>query len=105
MNGLNVPSKVKAGNGAEVSAEREKVRFVSGDAEGAAWQYPGTNGGCVIMAGGFAVTKEPGTDPFAKRLDDAGFAVLAFDYRRIGESGGQPRQALSVRVATDSGLS
>jgi fermentation-respiration switch protein FrsA (DUF1100 family) len=82
--------------GMRVSMEREKVRFVSGDTECAAWHYPGTNGGCVIMAGGFAVTKEPATDLFARRFHDAGFAVLAFDYRRIGESGGQPRQVLPV---------
>ncbi len=75
---------------------RDKVRFVSGDTECAAWLYPGANGGCVIMAGGFAVTKEPGTDRFAQRFNDAGFAVLAFDYRRIGESGGRPRQVLPI---------
>src|SRR5882757_958824 len=60
-----------------MSVQREKVRFVSGDGECVAWHYPGTNGACVIMAGGFA--------------------VLAFDYRRLGESGGQPRQV--VRIA------
>ena len=79
-----------------VPGEREKVRFVSGNAECAAWHYPGTNGGCVIMAGGFAVTKEPGTDLFAKRFGDAGFAVLAFDYRHLGESGGEPRQVQRI---------
>jgi uncharacterized protein len=47
--------------------EREKVWFDSGGTRGAAWHYPGRNGACVIMAGGFAVTKEPGTDLFAKR--------------------------------------
>ncbi len=77
--------------------QREKVHFVSGDTECAAWHYPGTNGACVIMTGGFAVTKEPGTDLFAKRFHDAGFAVLAFDYRRLGESGGQPRQVVRIR--------
>jgi fermentation-respiration switch protein FrsA (DUF1100 family) len=77
--------------------KRQKVRFASGDTECAAWHYPGTNGGCVIMAGGFAVTKEPGTDRFARRFHDAGFAVLAFDYRRIGESGGRPRQVLPIK--------
>jgi pimeloyl-ACP methyl ester carboxylesterase len=76
--------------------EREKVRFVSGDAECVAWYYPGTNGGCVVMAGGFAVTKEPGTDLFAERFQRAGFGVLAFDYRRLGESGGEPRQVARV---------
>ncbi len=80
-----------------VFAEREKVRFVSGGSEGAAWHYPGTSGACVIMAGGGAVTKEPGTDLFAKRFSDAGFAVLAFDYRRLGESDGQPRQVVRMR--------
>jgi uncharacterized protein len=79
------------------SVEREKVRFGSGDTECAAWHYPGTNGACVIMAGGFAVTKEPGTDRFAKRFHDAGFAVLAFDYRRLGDSGGKPRQVVRIR--------
>src|SRR5262249_17813259 len=81
----------------EVSVGGEKVRFVSGGAECAAWHYPGANGACVIMAGGGAVTKEPGTDPFARRFNDAGFAVLAFDYRRLGESGGRPRQVIRVR--------
>lgn len=73
--------------------EREKVRFASGGTECAAWHYPGTNGACVIMTGGLGVTKEPGTDRFARRFSQAGFSVLAFDYRRLGESDGQPRQA------------
>jgi uncharacterized protein len=81
----------------QVSIKREKVRFVSGDTDCAAWHYPGTNGGCVIMAGGGGVTKEPGTDLFAKRFNDAGFSVLAFDHRRLGESGGQPRQILRIK--------
>ncbi len=80
------------------AAAREKVRFVSGGTECAAWHYPGSSGACVVMAGGFAVTKEPGTDLFARRFCDAGFAVLAFDYRRLGESGGQPRQVVRIRA-------
>jgi pimeloyl-ACP methyl ester carboxylesterase len=84
-----------------MSVKREKVRFVSGDTECAAWHYPGTNGGCVIMAGGGAVTKEPGTDLFAKRFNAAGFAVLAFDYRHLGESGGEPRQIVRIGEGID----
>jgi fermentation-respiration switch protein FrsA (DUF1100 family) len=80
----------------QMPAVREKVRFASGGAECAAWHYPGASGGCVIMAGGFAVTKEPATDQFARRFSDAGLAVLAFDYRHLGESGGQPRQVAPV---------
>lgn len=77
-----------------VFRQREKVRFTSGDTSCAAWHYPGSNGGCVIMAGGTSVTKEPASDLFAARFHDAGFAVLAFDYRRFGESGGAPRQVV-----------
>lgn len=32
------------------------------------------------------------SDLFAARFNDAGFAVLAFDHRRFGQSGGAPRQ-------------
>ncbi len=80
-----------------MSVQRLKARFVSGNTECAAWHYPGVNSACVVMAGGFAVTKEPATDKFAKRFSDAGFTVLAFDYRRLGESGGQPRLVQPVR--------
>ncbi|MFA7752736.1 alpha/beta fold hydrolase [Streptomyces sp. NRRL B-2790] len=46
----------------------------------------------MIMAGGTSVTKEPASHLFAARFNDAGFAVLAFDHRRFGQSGGAPRQ-------------
>jgi pimeloyl-ACP methyl ester carboxylesterase len=80
-----------------VSEQRERVHFPSGDTTCTAWHYPGTNGACVIMAGGFAVTKGPGTDLFAGRFNAAGFTVLAFDYRHLGDSGGQPRQVQRIR--------
>ncbi|WP_194894321.1 alpha/beta hydrolase [Catenulispora pinisilvae] len=80
-----------------IAGSREKVRFASDGTELVAWHYPGTNGGCVIMAAGGAVTKEPGTDLFAKRFNEAGFSVLAFDYRRLGESGGRPRQIIRMK--------
>jgi fermentation-respiration switch protein FrsA (DUF1100 family) len=59
--------------------------------------YQGSNGACVVMAGGAGVTKEPATDRFAARFHAAGFSVLAFDHRHIGESGGTPRQVVRVR--------
>lgn len=77
-----------------VFQQREKLRFASGDTSCAAWHYPGSNGGCVIMAGGTSVTKEPASDQFAARFNDAGFTVVAFDHRRFGESGGAPRQVV-----------
>src|SRR5919202_3217551 len=77
--------------------EREQVWFESGGTRCAAWLYPGSNGGCVVMAGGMAVTRGPGTDRFARRFWDAGFTVLAFDYRRLGDSEGEPRQVVRLR--------
>ncbi|WP_406448127.1 alpha/beta hydrolase [Streptomyces sp. NBC_00876] len=85
----------------DTSVIREKVRFAVGGTYCAAWHYPGTNGGCVIMAGGGGVTKEPGTDPFAARFSAAGFTVLAFDYRCLGESGGGPRQTVRIKDQLD----
>lgn len=81
----------------QTSTEREKVLFPSGDTTCAAWHYPGTNGAAVIMAAGFGVTKEPGTDRFATQFHHAGFTVLAFDFRHLGESGGRPRQVVRLR--------
>ena len=75
----------------EQLTSRTDVRFRSGDDECAAWYYPSRNGACVVMAGGFGVPKEPGTDPFAVPFHEAGFGVLAFDYRGLGASGGTPR--------------
>lgn len=77
--------------------DRQKVHFTSAGAQCAAWYYPGTTGACVIMAGGGGVTKEPGTDLFAAHFNRAGFAVLAFDYRHLGESGAMPRQLVHLR--------
>jgi pimeloyl-ACP methyl ester carboxylesterase len=93
-----VPVTAPPGNtNGKIPAARRKLLFASGGTECAAWHYPGTNGACVIMTGGFAVDKEPGTDLFATRFHAAGYSVLAFDYRNFGESGGQPR--LVARIA------
>src|SRR5687768_10887789 len=77
--------------------QRDKVRFRSGSDTCVAWHYPGRTDAIVVMAGGFAVPKEPATDRFAAAFQAAGFSVLAFDYRRIGESDGQPRQVVRIR--------
>jgi pimeloyl-ACP methyl ester carboxylesterase len=79
------------------AAQREGIAFRSGTDDCAAWHYRGSNGACVVMAGGAGVTKEPGTDRFAARFHAAGYSVLAFDHRHFGESGGTPRQVVRVR--------
>lgn len=81
---------------AKAAPTRRAVSFPVDGTRVAAWHYPGGDGSCVVMAGGFAVTKEPATDLFAARLNAAGFGVLAFDYRRLGASGGSPRQLVRV---------
>jgi uncharacterized protein len=88
------------GQGSEPIA-RTAVRFESNGVDCAAWHYPGTNGACVVMAAGLAVTKEAGTDRFAQAFAAAGFTVLAFDYRRLGQSGGHPRQIVRIREQLD----
>lgn len=79
-----------------VLADRRELRVPSGDTDLAAYHYAGTNGACVVMGSGLAVTKEPGTDRFARRFHEAGFSVLAFDFRRLGGSGGHPRQIVQL---------
>jgi uncharacterized protein len=76
---------------------RQRISFRSGTADCAAWHYQGSNGACVVMAGGAGVTKEPATDRFAARFHAAGYSVLAFDHRHVGESGGTPRQVVRIR--------
>ncbi len=49
---------------------------------------------CIVMAHGFGGTKDMGLAVYASRFQQAGFAVLAFDYRYFGESGGEPRQLI-----------
>lgn len=49
---------------------------------------------CVVMAHGFAATRDSGLQPFAEAFANAGYAVFAFDYRHFGASDGVPRQLL-----------
>src|SRR5437764_6001946 len=79
------------------AASRQAIRFPSGNEECAGWHYPGVNGACVVLAAGFGIPKEPATDRFAARFQEAGFGVLAFDYRRFGGSGGSPRGVVRLR--------
>lgn len=48
----------------------------------------------ILMAHGFGALKDWGLQPFAERFVKAGFAVVRFDYRGFGKSGGQPRRVV-----------
>ena len=56
---------------------------------------------CVIMGNGFAGTKDMGLEQYALRFVEDGFAVLAFDYRFLGRSEGQPRQLIWIPYQKD----
>ena len=82
-----------------VSIVRTDVRFRSGEAECAGvFVRPDTteDAPCIVFAHGFGAVKEGGPLRMAERFAAEGFAGLAFDYRYFGESGGEPRQLLSV---------
>src|SRR3989344_8985465 len=48
----------------------------------------------IVMAHGFGGLRDWGPGPLAQRLVKAGFAVVRFDYRGFGKSGGKPRRVL-----------
>jgi uncharacterized protein len=77
-------------------ATRAEVGFPSGGSRCAAWLYrPAAGAGpapCIVMAHGFSLTRHEGLDIHARALASAGIAVLAFDFRYLGDSGGVPRQ-------------
>lgn len=79
---------------------RLDVTFRSGDSHCAAWLYlpSGVESPPVVVLGhGLGATREMRLDAFAERFAASGIAALAFTYRHFGDSGGQPRQLLSIK--------
>jgi fermentation-respiration switch protein FrsA (DUF1100 family) len=79
--------------------DRHDVAFASGDTTCAAWLYlpEGVASPPVVVLGhGLGGTREMRLDAFAERFAQAGIAALAFTYRHFGDSGGEPRQLLSI---------
>ncbi len=79
---------------------RRDVSFEVNGTSLSAWLYLPVNLSvpipCIVMGHGFGGTKEMLLESYAVRYQEAGFAVLVFDYRHFGESGGEPRQLLWV---------
>jgi dienelactone hydrolase len=80
---------------------REELHFRSGDAVCAATLHRPANpsGGslpCVVLAPGVSQTRRDGFPRFAERFAGAGLAALIFDFRHLGDSGGEPRQLIDV---------
>ncbi|MGB8209990.1 MAG: alpha/beta fold hydrolase [Mycobacterium sp.] len=81
-------------------ATRHDVSFASGEDTCAAWLYMPAgviSPPVVILGHGLGATREMRLDAFAERFAQAGIAALAFTYRHFGDSGGQPRQLLSIK--------
>jgi len=79
---------------------RRDVRFNSGDTYCAAWLYLPTGvkkPPVVVLGHGFGATREMRLDAFSERFAAAGIATLTFTYRFFGDSGGTPRQLMSVK--------
>jgi uncharacterized protein len=79
---------------------RHDVSFASGEDTCAAWLYLPAGfiaPPVVILGHGLGATREMRLDAFAERFAQAGIAALAFTYRHFGDSGGQPRQLLSIK--------
>ena len=83
----------------------DEISFYSGDDRCAAWHFAAIGdafaGGrgvpCVVMAPGFASTRDTGgLVAYAEGFAAAGLHVVLFDYRGFAASGGLPRQLVSA---------
>lgn len=79
---------------------RRNIRFVSGDTYCSAWLYlpVGVQRPPVVILGhGLGAVREMRLDAYSERFAAAGIAACAFTYRHFGDSGGEPRQLMSVK--------
>lgn len=90
----------KDGQQAAQQFTRLDVRFDSGEAYCSAWLYLPTGverPPVVVLGHGLGAVREMRLDAYAERFAAAGIASLAFTYRYFGDSGGSPRQLMSVK--------
>lgn len=82
------------------SPPRREVSFEVNGTPVSGWLYlPENTTGpapCVVMGHGFGGTKGAGLEYYAVHFQQAGLAALAFDYRHLGDSGGEPRQLVWI---------
>jgi alpha-beta hydrolase superfamily lysophospholipase len=88
-----------------------KTHFPSGDGRCTAWlTVPAGRGPfpAVVLVHGFGATHVMALSSYERWFSEAGMAVVSFDFRRIGESPGEPRQRIRVKdmlADTDAALS
>lgn len=79
---------------------KRDVIFKSEGVDCAGWYFTPEGAGpfpAVAMAHGMGAVKEMYIEPFAQAFAAAGIAVLLFDYRYYGASGGSPRSKIAPR--------
>lgn len=81
---------------------RRDVAFLSQGLSCRAWLYEPAQdtarpAPCIVMAHGLGGTRDASLQPYAERFAAAGFYVLLFDYRYLGDSDGEPRQLISMQ--------
>lgn len=79
---------------------RIDLSFPSEGYDCAAWLYLPEREGphpCIVVAHGIGATRHVRLAAYAEHFVRAGYAMLSFDYRHWGDSGGEPRYLCSVR--------
>lgn len=82
---------------------RRDVHFTSAGAEISAWFYEPKSQQpwpLVIMAHGYSATRYMVTDKYAEIFCSKGIAVLLYDHRGFGDSGGEPRHQINTWIQT-----
>lgn len=82
-----------------------EITLASGKDYCSAWHFPATGdafagrGGrpCIVLAPGFAGSRESSLLGYAKAFAASGIDALLFDYHRFGVASGSPRRSVSVR--------
>jgi uncharacterized protein len=79
----------------------DEVRISSGGTElVAGFRRNSASAACIVLAHGFGLVWRAGLVHYIERFNQAGYNVLAFDYRHFGGSGGSPRGLVHVSPST-----
>jgi len=96
---LATPLRGSAEDSAPPTFERRDLEFPCGAVRCAGWLYLPKGSArppLVVLAHGFAGTRELWLPSFAERFAARGLAAFVFDYRSFGASQGEPRQVIRV---------
>jgi fermentation-respiration switch protein FrsA (DUF1100 family) len=93
-----VAEHIKPGRKVSFYAEGDRVAGLLWEPEDL---QPGERLPAIVIARGFGSVKEFVNPGFAPVLNDAGYIVLGFDYRGVGESGGVPGRLVPADSVAD----